>query len=117
MSEQIVDERRKKQRVEFKTHIVLNISGTKIQVEGSSKDLSLSGVFIKTDYMIPLDAKCDVEIRLSGSIEPLMLRMKGMTVRQEPSGTAVVFESMDLDSYTHLKNIVRYNTSDPDTVS
>jgi len=42
--------------------------------------------------------------------------MQGTTIRQEDNGIAVEFISMDLDSYTHLKNILRYNTANPDDI-
>lgn len=116
MTNQVEDERRKKRRVDFITNIVLNMDGAEIHVQGSSKDLSLNGVYIYTKDDIPLNKKCDVEITLTGMLEPLKLRIKGATVRKEPVGIAVLFESMDLDSYTHLKNIVRYNSADPDSV-
>ncbi len=116
MTQQMEDERRRKRRVEFSTNIVLKMAGNEIHVTGSSKDLSLNGVFINTQDNIPLNESCQVEIHLTGMVEPLMLQMKGTTVRKEPVGIAVLFESMDLDSYTHLKNIVRYNTADPDSI-
>ncbi|MFZ5568767.1 MAG: PilZ domain-containing protein [Thermodesulfobacteriota bacterium] len=116
MTNEMEDERRKKRRVEFSTNIILKMDGNEIHVTGSSKDLSLNGVFINTPDNIPLNAACQVEIQLSGMVEPLLLRMKGTTVRKEPVGIAVLFESMDLDSYSHLKNIVRYNTTDPDSI-
>ncbi len=116
MTHLVEDERRKKLRVDFTTNIVLNMDGTEIHMQGNSKDLSLSGVYIYTKDDIPVNRKCGVEITLTGLVEPLKLRINGSTVRKEPTGIAVLFESMDLESYIHLKNIVRYNSSEPDNI-
>ena len=86
-------------------------------MEGSSRDLSLNGIFVTTDHKIPLQSPCRVKILLSGMKPPLFLEMEGRIVRSDASGMAITFESMDLDSYTHLKNIVRYNVSTPDDVT
>lgn len=116
MSQRVEAERRQKKRVDFKTHIILTTDDSEVHLDGSSKDLSLKGVYVNTDEALAIGSKCRVEIRLTGMTEDLILRMIGRIVRQEPDGLAVVFKTMDLDSYTHLKNIVRYNTSDPDSI-
>ena len=107
-------ERRRKKRVSFKTDIILKAEQTEYNFKGNSKDLSISGVFIYTDKGIPLQTPCELKILLYGMEEKerITLEMKGITVRKTPDGLAVNFESMDLDSYSHLKNIVRYNTFD-----
>ena len=35
--------------------------------------------------------------------------MKGTIIRQTLDGIGIAFDSMDVDTYSHLKNIVRYN--------
>jgi hypothetical protein len=110
-------ERRRKMRVGFHTQIVLVAGGAKIRSEGRSRDLSLSGIFVNTGEKISVDTPCKVEVALSGTAEPLVLQMDGRIIRNDPSGIAITFDSMDLDSYTHLKNIVRYNADDPDDVA
>lgn len=109
-------DRRKKLRVDFKTNIFLKTDLSEIHIEGSSKDLSLKGMFIHTREETAIGAKCRVEVNLTGMTEPLSLHMQGKIIRKDPNGIAVEFDSMDLDSYTHLKNLVRYNTADPDDV-
>ena len=109
-------EERRRPRVEFETEIALQSGDSEIRVGGSSKDVSLKGVFIRTGERLPVGSECRVEIRLTGMIEALNLAINGHVARQEASGMAVIFDSMDLDTYTHLKNIVRYNYKDPDAV-
>ncbi len=116
MQENSDEERRQKLRVDFKTQIVLRIGDSEVHLDGDSRDLSLSGIFINTNEDAQAGTKCDVEVRLTGMAQPLNLKMKGSIIRKETSGIAITFESMDLDSYTHLKNIVRYNASNPDDI-
>ncbi len=104
-------EKRRKLRVDFKTHIVLRLSDSEIHVEGSSKDLSLKGIFVYTQEDILVGSDCNVRVVLTGMEEPVTLDIDGDVVRKELKGIAIDFKSMDVDSYTHLKNVVRYNAT------
>jgi hypothetical protein len=110
------DNRRKKIRVDFQSRIIIDLVEPAIQLDGDSKNLSLKGIFVETTENVPLQARCRIQVFLSGTISPIALNMEGVVTRKEPSGIAIVFNSMDLDSYTELKNIVRYNTNNPDDV-
>jgi hypothetical protein len=50
-----------------------------------------------------------VKICLTGTVEKIELVMKATVVRQTTKGVGIVFDSMDVETYSHLKNIVRYN--------
>ncbi len=107
-------ERRGRLRVGFDTRIVLTAGDTEIQTEGYSRDLSISGIYVNTHEKLAVNTSCTVKVLLSGTAEPSALKMEGRIVRADGSGVGIAFESMDLDSYTHLKNIVRYNSDAPD---
>jgi hypothetical protein len=111
------NERREKIRVHYQTKIIVEADTATIQLDGSTRDLSLGGVFVNTDKKLALDTRCKVKVLLSGLNFPLFIEIDGRIVRTDESGIAIVFESMDLDSYTHLKNIVRYNVTHPDDVN
>ena len=104
------DERRKHTRVEFTTRIMLSSENVEIDAVGSSRDLSMKGIFITTDKRLSLGTPCHVKIVLSGGIEDLELNMEASVARVEPQGLGLAFGSIDLDSFTHLKNIVMYNS-------
>jgi len=59
---------------------------------------------------------CDIEILLTGTSTRLALSIKGIIARQDASGLRIAFDSVDVDSFIHLKNIVMYNASDPDVI-
>ncbi|MCF8067804.1 MAG: PilZ domain-containing protein [Desulfobacterales bacterium] len=110
------DNRRQKVRVCFDTDVVIKTEDSEYNVKGSSKDLSINGILILMDEDLVEGTKCDIEVLLSGVTKRIALEMKGSVVRSDESGIAITFHSMDLDSYSHLKNIVRYNTEDCDSV-
>ncbi len=102
--------RRRHNRVEFSTRIILKSTGMELDVTCDSKNLSLSGIFVKTDKKIQIGAHCVITIILSGGIEDVELSINSSVARIEENGLGIVFDTMDLDTYTHLKNIVQYNS-------
>lgn len=104
-------ERRKYPRVAFSTtiNIQIEIEENCVEVTGDSRDLSLKGVYIPDIGGYSIDTKCEVNIILSGSVENIQLRIRGRVARADKNGLGIVFDSMDVDSYSHLKNIVKYN--------
>lgn len=108
------DERRRYTRVGFTTRILLKATGIKIETTGSTRDLSLKGVYVSTDRQISLGTECTVTVQLSGGIEAINLSMKARVARVEKDGLGLSFESMDLESYTHLKNLLMYNIDKDD---
>ncbi len=107
-------ERRKHERVNFATSISVTIDtgDEKIDVKGDSRDLSLKGVFIETKKEFPIGSRCSVEISLSGDDNDIKLHVKGIVARNVDNGAGIIFDSIDVDSFTHLKNIVKYNSTD-----
>ena len=107
------EERRKYSRVGFATEIEIDLK-TKDQarLEGNSKDLSLKGIFVSTPMQFVQGTLCSVKIYLAGGIEKIELLIEGTIVRQTDTGIGILFNSMDVDTYSHLKNIVHYNRVD-----
>jgi hypothetical protein len=109
------ENRRKHSRVRFATQIRIDLK-TKdhVTLEGNSKDLSLKGIFVSTPRKFARGTSCFVKIYLTGGIEKIELLVEGAIVRQTETGIGIVFNSMDVDTYSHLKNIVHYNRVDSD---
>ena len=116
MLKQDEQERRRDIRVDFDTDVSVMADGVESRYRGNTRDLSLRGVFIKTTDTLKIGTHCQVEVMLSGLQDQLVLKMEGHVVRRCDEGFAIYFESVDLDSYTHLKNIVRYNVPDTDVI-
>lgn len=76
---------------------------------GDIENLSMKGMFLKTAGNIPVGSDVKVKIHLSGASSDLVVNINGRVSRGGGSGIAVIFNRIDLDSYTHLRNIITYN--------
>ncbi|MGV1100178.1 PilZ domain-containing protein [Thiovibrio sp. JS02] len=108
-----MENKRKNSRVPFQATISLDFPD-RSHAECETVDLSLKGVFVVGVTSQKVGDRCLVSLRLAGSTSHLTLTMKGTVVRVEKNGLALHFEEMDLDSFFHLKNILYYNSGDPD---
>jgi len=104
-------EKRQHTRVEFNTRILLHAEDMEIDAAGNSHDISMKGVFVSTDKKIPIGSPCRVKIVLFGGIKDIELCMQARVARVTPEGIGIHFGAIDIDSFTHLKNIVTYNQS------
>ncbi|MCB9493889.1 MAG: PilZ domain-containing protein [Desulfobacteraceae bacterium] len=110
-------ERRQSKRVDFNTEIYLKTPSQTFRLEGNSRDISQKGVYILTDkdLDIDIDTVCEIKIVLSGASPAVVLNIVGKIARKTSDGLGVEFKEMDLDSYTHLKNIVKFNSKEDDS--
>lgn len=109
------DERRKNTRVEFHTSVDVSFPDASYQA-CPTENLSTKGVFVDNIPGRALGDSCDIILRLEGSEPPLQLTMSGEVVRLEKNGVGIHFQETDLDSFSHLRQIVYYNSEDPDTI-
>jgi hypothetical protein len=107
-----IEERRQSTRVDFNTEIYLKTPSQTFRLEGNSRDISQKGIYILTDKDIPVDTMCEIKLVLSGASPPVVLDIIGKVARKTDEGIGVEFKEMDLDSYTHLKNIVKFNAKE-----
>jgi PilZ domain len=109
-------EKRRFSRVKFGARGTVSHLGASI--EGSVDNLSLNGMLLLTQQTLPEGARVKVEITLDDDADPLVLQITGFVVRAAPVGLAVQFDMdpMDLEALTVLKQIIGYNTGDPEGV-
>ncbi|MHC1728187.1 MAG: PilZ domain-containing protein [Syntrophobacteraceae bacterium] len=108
-------EKRKHKRVIFKSEAV--VRSKEATVLGTIDNLSMKGMFLSTGEKLAGRDILEIEILLTGSSSKLEIRIKGRKVRQTEKGVAIEFSEMDLDSFTHLRNLVAYNSDDADAIS
>lgn len=87
------------------------------QFRGDVKDLSMSGMFMLTAERLQLGHPVDITIVLTGTSPEINVNFNGEVSRIDEHGMGFSFKKMDLDSYTHLKNIVAYNIDDAEKVN
>ncbi|SDY26644.1 PilZ domain-containing protein [Tindallia californiensis] len=112
-----MEEKRKVTRIEF--HIKGKVKSRNINLIGQVHDLSLKGLFLKVEK--PLEAsllgeKVEVLIELMDHASNIEIQAEGSIVRMEENGIGIRLEHIDLDSFTHLKNIISYNAGDHDRI-
>jgi len=107
-------EKRRFTRVDFKTTAEV-VKGT-ISIIGEIKDLSMKGVFVVSKEKLPVNQRVEISILLSGPEPPLKVTITGKVIRTTPEGMAIDFESMDIDSFNTLKEIMAYNLGDSEKV-
>jgi c-di-GMP-binding flagellar brake protein YcgR len=105
---------RKFSRVTFK--VDATIKTAERQFRGDVKDLSMSGMFMLTVERLQLGSQVDISIVLTGTSPEIDVNFNGEVSRVDENGMGFTFKKMDLDSYTHLKNIVTYNIDDAEKV-
>jgi len=86
------------------------------QFHGEVENLSMSGMFMVTSEQLQPEEPVDISIILSGAYPEINVSISGKVSRIVENGIGFTFERTDLDSYTHLKNIVAYNFDDADRV-
>lgn len=107
-------EKRRFSRVPFRIQAEITAGGQKFT--GAVENLSLKGMYVKTEHAVDVGAPISIKIVLTGTQSNLMIDLKGKVVRQTDEGIGVYFDDMDLDSFIHLKNIVHYNSTDPEII-
>lgn len=76
------------------------------------ENISLNGAFINSAHRPDCGEFCYFNLFL-GEDEAITLKIKAKVVRHDTKGFAITFEEMGIEAFEHLKNIVAYNSSEP----
>lgn len=111
------EEHREFTRVPIKVWVEIR-AGDCVFKTHETHDLSMTGISLKQlDTPLAVDTVCDVSVFLEGVEPPIHVDMKGRVGRSTDQELAVEFKEIDLESYEHLTNLVRYNShQDAETV-
>lgn len=105
---------RKRTRVEGHFHGRLEAPGVSLTM--TTENISLKGVLCDLDNpAAPLEQGQNITVILPLSAE-VELSIQATVVRHQDKQVAVDFLGMDEESYTHLRNIVRFSSRDPDAI-
>jgi PilZ domain len=106
---------RKFSRVTFNVNAIIEAAGRRFQ--GGVENLSMNGMFLVTSERLNIDDHVDITIVLEGSEPEISVGFSGRVCRVTDDGLGFNFEKIDIDSYTHLKNIIAYNIDDAEKVN
>jgi hypothetical protein len=105
---------RKFSRVPFHVTATATVGGRRFQ--GKVSNLSMNGLFLETFERLPEGDTADLVITLEGTEPVIAVSFMGRVSRITDEGIGFHFEKIDLDSYTHLRNIIAYNMADAEKV-
>ncbi len=105
---------RKFSRVPFHVTVTATVEGRSFQ--GKVSNLSMNGLFLETSEKLPDGEAADLVITLEGTDPEIAVSFLGRVCRITEDGIGFRFEKIDLDSYTHLRNIIAYNMADAEKV-
>ncbi|NVN93099.1 MAG: PilZ domain-containing protein [Desulfuromonadales bacterium] len=105
---------RKFSRVRFR--VSATIKAAERQFHGNVENLSMNGMLLVTGERLAIGEPVEITILLTGSDPGISVCFNGRVCRVTENGLGFTFEKIDLDSYTHLKNIISYNMIDSEKV-
>ncbi len=105
---------RKFSRVRFRVNATVRTAER--QFQGSVENLSMNGMFLVTGEQVATGEAVEISIQLTGSEPEIEVNLSGRACRLTEDGIGFTFEQIELDSYTHLKNIISYNMKDSEKV-
>lgn len=97
-------------RVSLGLPAVVEVAG-KPPLRGETRNLSLKGLMVLCDTLLPSDTECEVTILLEGGA--IEVKATGRVANVYEDGFAVQFETIQgVDSFQHLQNLVRFNADE-----
>ncbi len=108
-------EKRKRTRVSFsiKAEVARPSDGYRRM---NLKDISLRGLYVYTKKPFNNGQTCNIRISLLKRNNQAVINLKGVVVRTDDEGMSIQFAETDADSFHHLKNIIYYNTGEPEKI-
>ena len=100
-------------RIRFMTKAMV-ISGDHC-FDALTENISIGGLFIRTDQMIPVGKTVAVILYLPSVSRSSTLTANCVVVRKRANGLAFQFKSLDHDTFTHLRTILtrKYSYTPP----
>jgi hypothetical protein len=110
-------DRRKHTRISLGLESELQLSDN-VSYAGKIKNISFSGVFMycvnSTD--IPIGGTGLLKLFLQSGPHRNVINFRCEVVRTDESGAGIKFISTDVNGYQQFKNLMLYNSTDPDTL-
>jgi hypothetical protein len=101
---------RKFTRVAVAVHAELRIGGN-VVIHGKLRNISVNGLLLRCDAMLPDQSPCVVFLHLDGGQGGPNIEAQGLVVRSGLRSLAIQFiELVGQESAQHLRNLVLYNS-------
>lgn len=110
---QTPDDKRQRLRVDFKTSVALKFENPDQTLMAIMKNISMNGIFVETDQIIPLDKPCRIEVIITAPQSRLTIETHGFVSRHDPDGLGVKFKS-DLEWFAFFSIFEYYGRGHED---
>lgn len=107
----MIKERRKRTRVSLGFDITILVKQQKIKVQ--TINVSLTGISCMSSPLFSTGEECAVLLSLNPETS---LTIQGKILRVGDREAIISFQSMNEDTFYHLKRLLQYNAADPDTI-
>ena len=105
--------RRKHTRLDLQVKAIITLENDHC-FEGTTKDMSFGGAFVKLDSQsdgdIPVGENCELELQLGAAGKPLKVIIESRVVRAAGGGVGLEFRATTIEGYWHFKNLMVYNS-------
>lgn len=108
-------DKRKRTRVDFSIKVEIARTGDEFKYM-DLRDLSMRGLYAYTRKPFNIGEDCDIRIGLLDGNDEAVIVLKGVVVRTDDKGMGIQFTEIDADGFQHLRNIMYYNTGDPEKI-
>lgn len=109
-----MQEKRNFSRVGFKVSALLQSDAAVLK--GEVKDVSLHGLYLETEQVLPIGTPVEITIYLSATTDPVVINVSGTVARNMPGGIGCTFDKMDVESFAHLRSVISYQGGDESKV-
>ena len=82
-------------------------------ISAKTLNISLAGIYFKAPQVFQAGEACVINLYLSKEVN---LNIEGKIHRSDNQGTVLTFQSMDEDTFYHLKKILLLNAADADQI-
>lgn len=112
--------KRRNIRTPFHTEVWISVLDTSDEneiciPEEQTRDISLRGIYCTSSYKLPVNTMCLLNFYLQGQTKP-EFSVKARVARVDEQGMGFEFVEMSLEDLTFLKNLLYYNTGNPERI-
>ena len=108
--------RREMTRIPFPLTVTIQ-SKSAPDISGLISNVSLKGLYISTKTTLPQGSQCQITLHINPAEASSVYELEGVVARVDDRGMAVeINETLPIETFTYLQNVVRYNAVDTTTI-
>ena len=108
----MIRERRQDERIRFESRVLIVTEDKTVSAEADSRNISLMGIYLVPEKMLPLQSLCRLQISIQGDSSCMDFTIRGKVCRVDEQGMGIAFVDMEKDTFVHIKNLIMLHTAD-----